>query len=113
MIETAEALAAIDDILHEGGPHLDAVFIGPMDLSLSLGEPTQGHAGKKTAEAINQIHAACQKHGKKIGIYCGTVQAAEEFISRGFEFVVCAHDKICMQNAAKNSLEICRKAEAQ
>jgi len=113
MIETAEAVAALEDILQEGGPHLDALFIGPMDLSLSLGEPAQGHAGKKTAEAIEKIHAACKKHNKKVGIYCGTAKAAEEFIARGFEFVVCAHDKICMQSAAKSALDLCRKAETQ
>lgn len=44
MIETAEGLANLADILNTD---IDGVFIGPMDLSLALGEPCAGTNGKK------------------------------------------------------------------
>lgn len=111
MIETEEALGNLEQIL-DVSPVLDGVFIGPMDLSLSLGEPCQGHAGKRTAAAIEQVVTECRKRRKAVGVYCGTADAACSFVAKGFDFVVSAHDKICMQGAAKAALAKCRKAEA-
>src|SRR4051794_12331542 len=54
MIETAAALDNLDQILSVEG--LDAIYIGPSDLSLSLGcTPTLDDVDPKAAEAIDHI----------------------------------------------------------
>jgi len=86
MIETADGLANLDDILST--PNLDAIYIGPNDLALALGvsgglDPT--HA--KTIAAIDQILASCKRHRIKAGIHTGSAGNAKAMIAKGFDFV--------------------------
>src|SRR6516225_3308239 len=64
MIETVEAIDKLDEILSVKG--LDAVYIGPSDLSISYGHPPG--ADKTEAwmmDALNKVLAACKRHGVK------------------------------------------------
>ena len=55
MIETAQALDNLDDILSVEG--LDAIYIGPSDLSLALGcRPVFDDVDPKAAQALSLIH---------------------------------------------------------
>lgn len=101
MIETAEGLSNLAGILDTD---IDGVFIGPMDLSLALGEPCAGVKGKKTAAAIAGIAARAQRKGKVVGIYLSDRESVEEYIARGFQFVICAHDKVALLAGAKAAL---------
>ena len=73
-IETKEALEQVDEIA--AVPGVDVLFIGPNDLSISLGV-----AGPPTSPtmvaAIEKVVAACQKHG----VYCA-IQLADVGLSR-------------------------------
>jgi 4-hydroxy-2-oxoheptanedioate aldolase len=67
-IENAEALAALDEIV--AVPGLDAVVIGPMDLSGSLGVPGQPNHSRVVAameKIIRQAHAAGLAVGAGVG----------------------------------------------
>jgi 4-hydroxy-2-oxoheptanedioate aldolase len=67
MIETAQALDNLDDILSVEG--LDAIYIGPSDLSLSLGcTPTMDDVDPKAAQAIDHILERAKHHGVVAGI---------------------------------------------
>jgi 4-hydroxy-2-oxoheptanedioate aldolase len=62
MIETAQALDNLDDILSVEG--LDAIYIGPSDLSLALGcTPTFDDLDPKDAEAVDNILERAKAHG--------------------------------------------------
>ncbi len=62
MIETAKALDNLDSILSVEG--LDAIYIGPSDLSLALGcNPTFDDLDPKAAEAVDHILARAKAHG--------------------------------------------------
>ena len=62
MIETAEALDNLDDILSVEGQ--DATYIGPSDLSPALGcEPTFDNLEPKAFEAVEHILARAKAHG--------------------------------------------------
>jgi len=91
MIETAQALDRLDDILSVEG--LDAIYIGPSDLSLSLGcRPVFDDVDPKAAEAIAHILARAQAHGLKAGIHCGVPEVALARQAMGFRFVTVSSD---------------------
>ena len=91
MIETAQALDKLDDILSVEG--LEAIYIGPSDLSLSLGcRPVFDDVDPKAAEAIDHIIARCKAHGVQAGIHNGRPDVAQSRIAKGFRFVTIGSD---------------------
>ena len=91
MIETAAALDNLDSILSVEG--LDAVYIGPSDLSLSLGcRPTMDDLEPKAAEAVEHILARAKAHGVVAGIHNSGPEAALQRIAKGFQFVTVSSD---------------------
>lgn len=100
MIETRQALDNLDAILAVKG--LDAVYIGPADLSLALGcNPTFDDVDKPVAEAIDMILAKAKERGVVAGIHNGTPEAALKRIARGFQFVTIASDARLMAAGAQ------------
>ncbi|MEX0682189.1 MAG: aldolase/citrate lyase family protein [Dehalococcoidia bacterium] len=91
MIETRGALANLDEIV--GTPGVDAVFIGPSDLSVSLGLPP-GYDNDAPAfvEGVEAVVAACQKHGVIPGVFAGTPAVARKRIDQGFRLVQVVDD---------------------
>ena len=71
MIETAEALKNLDEILSV--PGVDAVYVGPSDLSLALGfSPRLDQTDPPVVEAQQKIVAACKRHRVIAGIHNAT-----------------------------------------
>jgi 4-hydroxy-2-oxoheptanedioate aldolase len=91
MIETREALRNLDAIL--ATPGIDAVFVGPSDLSLALsdGKTLDPHSREVDA-AVSEIGAAAQKAGKIAGAYTANAERANELAARGFRFLAVASD---------------------
>lgn len=91
MIETAQALDNLDAILSVEG--LDAIYIGPSDLSLALGcKPVFDDVDAPVAQAIDHILARAQAHGVKAGIHNGRPDVAKARIAKGFRFVTVGSD---------------------
>lgn len=91
MIETAQALDNLDAILGVEG--LDAIYIGPSDLSLALGcKPQFDDVEPKVAQAIDHIVARAKAHGVVAGIHNGRSDVAKARIARGFRFVTVSSD---------------------
>jgi 4-hydroxy-2-oxoheptanedioate aldolase len=91
MIETAQALDNLEDILST--PGLDAIYIGPSDLSLALGcNPTFDDLDPKAATAVEHIQARARAHGLVAGIHNGSPEAAARRIAMGFQFVTISSD---------------------
>lgn len=91
MIETREALDRIDDIM--AVPGIDAIFIGPSDLSIGL---SRGAAldpmGVEVDAAIDHALAKAKAVGKHAGIYAPTGERAGDFARRGYDLVAIASD---------------------
>jgi 4-hydroxy-2-oxoheptanedioate aldolase len=105
MIETAQALDNLDAILSVEG--LDAVYIGPSDLSLSLGcKPDFDNPEPKAAQAIDHVLERAKAHRLVAGIHNGTPEAALGRIGKGFQFVTVSSDARLM---AAGSQEILKK----
>ena len=91
MIETAQALDNLDAILSVEG--LDAIYIGPSDLSLALGcKPSFDDVEPKVAQAIDHIVARAKAHGVVAGIHNGRSDVAKARVARGFRFVTVSSD---------------------
>ena len=91
MIETAQALDNLDAILSVEG--LDAIYIGPSDLSLSLGcKPTFDDVDPKAQQAIEHIVARAKAHGVVAGIHNGRPDVAQGRVKLGYRFVTLGSD---------------------
>ena len=107
MIETAQALDNLDDILSVEG--LDAIYIGPSDLSLALGcKPTFDDVEPKVAQAIAHILARAQAHGVVAGIHNGRPDVARARIAKGFRFTTVSSDARLMAAGAQDVLAAMR-----
>ena len=99
MIETAKALDNLDAILTT--PGLDGIYIGPSDLSLSLGcTPTLDPVEAPAVAAIERILAAATRHGVVPGIHCRTAAYARRMAALGFRFVTLWSDNGHLATAA-------------
>jgi 4-hydroxy-2-oxoheptanedioate aldolase len=108
MIETRDALNNLDEILSV--PGLDAIYIGPADLSNALGcTPTFDQTEKPVVEAIDLIVSKAKKHGVVAGIHNGTPEYAQKMIDKGFQFVTIASDARLM---AAKAAEVIGKMRA-
>lgn len=111
MIETAQALDNLDDILSV--PGLDAIYIGPSDLSLALGcTPTFDDLDPKAADAVEHILARAKAHGLVAGIHNGSTAAALKRIAMGFQFVTVSSDARLMAAGAQQVMATMRAAQA-
>lgn len=91
MIETAQALDNLDAILSVEG--LDAIYIGPSDLSLALGcKPVFDDVDPKVADAIKHIGDRARAHGVRAGVHNGRADVALARVALGFRFVTLSSD---------------------
>ncbi|MFZ0393749.1 MAG: aldolase/citrate lyase family protein [Terracidiphilus sp.] len=97
-IESAGGVANAPGIIaHEA---VDAVLIGPYDLSASLGLP--GEIGApQVAEAIAKVHALCRQAGKPCGIFAANQENARAYVAAGFDLVAAGIDTAVLLNALK------------
>lgn len=104
MIETAAALANIDAIA--ATPGIDALFVGPYDLSTALSEGTaQDVQAPEVESAIDRICAAAHKAGKIPGIYCRDAERARAMAWRGFRFITIGSDQGLLREGAAAQLQ--------
>lgn len=95
-VENAEAICSVDGI--------DVVFIGPGDLSQSLGVPGR-FDDPALAEATERVIKTCLAHGKIPGIFEGDPERARQWVERGVRFVGCAVDILTIYSAWKQLRE--------
>jgi len=88
-IETPAAAANIDDLLTVDG--VDGFFIGPMDLSTSMGhfaDPSHPEVQK----TIRALEEKVLPSGKFLGTLTSSMEQAEELFRRGYQFVTVMSD---------------------
>lgn len=83
-IETLEALAQAEKLL--ATRNLDAMLVGPSDLSIALGVPGQFES-REMVQAIEGLIETCSRHKVAPGIHVRTMALAEKWINRGMRLV--------------------------
>ena len=110
MIETVHALRNIDDIL--AVPGVDAIYVGPADLSLSLGHPPGNNDTEATfTDALATIVAACRRAGVVPGIHASGA-LAERRLEQGFRMITVSADLVAMRARMSDELAQSRGANA-
>jgi 4-hydroxy-2-oxoheptanedioate aldolase len=104
MIETREALANLEEIVTT--PELDGVYVGPSDLSVSLGLPHGLDRNEDIVQgALKTVLESCRRHRIKAGIHTGSTSYAKRMIAMGFDFVTVLGDSRLMVMAGTKALE--------
>lgn len=104
-IEHKDAVRNLESILAVAG--IDAVFVGPYDLSGSMGLLGQiGHPD--VAAAVNRVRAACLRAKMPLGIFCGNAQQAQQEIESGATLLAVGTDILHMANSGRATLEALR-----
>ncbi len=107
MIETAQALDNLDAILSVEG--LDAVYVGPSDLSLALGcKPQFDDVEPKVAQAIAHIAERARAHGLQAGVHNGRPDIAQARIAQGYRFVTIGSDARLLAGGSQQILSAMR-----
>lgn len=93
-IETAQAADAVERFLEIDG--VDVLYLGPTDLSQSLGVPGQpGH--KKVVEVLERVARIVAPSAKTLGIYVGDLASAKEWVDRGARYIATGTDGFLRQ----------------
>lgn len=100
----AESRTAVDNIeAIAATPGIDAIFIGPYDLSASL-----GHIGEvdhpEVKDAISSIRAACINAGVRLGIFGVSPDAVLPYMRNGFTLITAGVDTLLLHQAAAAAL---------
>ena len=91
MIETEEGLDNVEKI--SSVEDLSGVYIGPSDLSVSLGlKPGLDRTEEVMINAIEKIKIACKKNNKKIGIHCLSPNYLNQKFQEGFDLATIGTD---------------------
>ena len=106
-VEHIDGVRAIDAIL--GVPGVDAVFIGPYDLSASLGKPGRIQDAD-VREAIRAVASACAGRKVPVGIFAAALPAAVKAVEDGYT-LVCAGIDIGLY--ARAAAEMARGTQAK
>jgi len=97
-IEAVENIASIIRV-----PGVDAILVGPYDLSASLGKLGQVD-DPEVVEAVKRVSAACQEAGVPLGIFGLSAAAVSPYIQKGFSLIAVATDAMLLGQAARDLL---------
>ena len=108
-LETAAAVAALDEIAAVEG--VDAIFMGPADLSASM-----GHVGQLThPEVMDLMRSAaerCKALGKPIGTVGGTPELVAQYRAMGYTYVAIASDMGLLMRGAQAAVNALRTQDS-
>lgn len=102
-VEQKEGADRIKEIVDVDG--IDALFIGPYDLSASLG--VTGEVDHPVVlKAISDIRAAAKSKNLPVGIFAMDAKKAKAYIDEGFEYVAVGVDFLYFSEAAQNTIRV-------
>ena len=106
-IEHRRAVAAIDDII--AVPGVDAIFIGPADLTASLGRGTDT-GNPDTMAAIERVAESCRAAGMAMAIDAANPEAIARWGALGFRFFTISMDVEYLDAGARETAAAARAA---
>ena len=109
-VETLQALAQIEAIA--AVPGVDAIFIGPADLSASMGQ-VGNLMHPSVMDAMGQAVQRCKAAGKPIGTLGGSPEAVAQYRAAGFDFVAVSSDIGFIMRGAQAALAALRTRDTE
>ncbi len=109
-LETPQALAQLEDIAQVQG--VDAVFVGPADLSAQL-----GHAGQPMHPEVMRLMGDAAQRCRRLGVPVGTVGASPDVVTQframGFNFIAVASDLGLLMRGAQAVVQSLRTPDGE
>ena len=105
-IEGEAAASQIKDIVET--PGIDVIFLGPWDLSQSLGVPGKTK-DPRVIEVMEKVIAACKKKGIISGTFVREVGDAQRWIELGIQYMMLSTDAGLLLHSSRERLEKLRK----
>lgn len=105
-IEDRAALDHLDAIAAVGG--IDALFIGRMDLTVSLGAQTP--EDKQVVDAVRSVCSIARQHHMPVGMYTPTVEEARQWSAEGVSLFLLASDQQWVLQGARALVADFRRA---
>jgi len=111
-IEGIEGINNLDEILTVAKSGMDVVFIGPYDLSQSLGLSGQvDHP--LVIEKMKEVVSKCKKNKVFVGTFVEDVSAAEKWISIGVQYISFAVDTGILYRGSRDIVNSLKKLSAK
>jgi 4-hydroxy-2-oxoheptanedioate aldolase len=108
MIETAAAVEAVEEIC--ATPGVDGIYIGPVDLAISLGQPPRlAPVPGPHADAMERARLACAANGIVAGVHSGSGEQARQYVDAGYQMVTVSSDLAMMRSYARTQLRNARQ----
>jgi 4-hydroxy-2-oxoheptanedioate aldolase len=105
MVESVQAVADLEATLADDG--VDGIYVGPRDLSYSLGCPLDPD-DPVLKQALGQIRAACAAAGKPVGIHATEGGTARRYRDEGCSLITLATDAIAISRHTAAELATAR-----
>jgi 4-hydroxy-2-oxoheptanedioate aldolase len=97
-VENADAIFSV--------PGIDAIFVGPNDLSASMRtKDNKPASAQATKQAMDHILATCKKHGVAPGLHTGNADEANARIAEGWQFIAIASELKMMLNGVNAEVQ--------
>jgi len=100
-VEHIQAVKNIEEIVAVEG--VDAILIGPYDLSASMGIPGKV-SDPSVLAAIDRVREACQKKGKPLGIFTASIDYARQCARNGFSLIAVSTDTLMLVEGSRQLL---------
>jgi 4-hydroxy-2-oxoheptanedioate aldolase len=110
MVEGAEAVRDIDDII--ATPGLDAIFLGPVDMSHALGVPGQPEH-PLVLETLTAVAGKAAAQGMAAAVFAPDADRAQAWWARGLSLVACGVDSRVLLTAMRDLRAAARPPEPQ
>ncbi len=107
-LENVDEIAAVDDI--------DALFVGPADLSGALGVFAEWDASELN-DAIDRVLSAGRRHNTPVGTITVTEEQIDDRVAAGFDFLIVGKDTSYLADASRRAKQryedaLARRAES-
>jgi len=101
LIEGAKGMENFDEIIDVKG--IDAIYIGPVDLSVSMGLAGDVY-NPRVIEAMEKLIDKAQKRGHIVGTYCTDINDARKWIARGVNFIDYSTDTVMFMEKCRDAV---------
>ncbi len=111
MIETGKALDNLEEIAKT--PHLDALYVGPSDLSIGMSngrlQPGMDREEPEVIEALKHIVSVAHDNGIRAALHCASPEYAARGVDWGYDMVTVGTDSAILAQGAKATTQAVRK----
>ncbi|MEX2564831.1 MAG: aldolase/citrate lyase family protein, partial [Cyclobacteriaceae bacterium] len=100
-IESEQGVENVDEIFSTSG--IDAVMVGPSDLSMDMGIPGQTDH-PRIQEAYHKVIESCNRHSVAPGIHLQTVEEVDNWLNKGMQLITFSYDIAFFKQASRDIL---------